>query len=1161
MHKNLIKNLTILLITLQILSIFSISPIEAYYREDVGDINRLLNNSYEYNNLQNLPPTLYSEFNYLSPPDIKIIEPKNSSGDWIIDNTEIYKNRVIVVSGNIIIKPGGKLILENTTILINCMYYGEWQIRIEYNGVLKLLKGSVISSVDPRYKYYLYVFGTLIARNSVISNVGSPSVSNPGFVVKSIYGVSIHSSVIEECDYSIYIVYSENVSISGSDLKNIDLIISDSENIFLSNFSIIGSINVFNSKFTLHNSRITGTLSLYESGGSHIIGNKFIDGGVYISGESIKDYIHDIRNNLVNSKELYYLLNESNTSILGYNVGQIIIVKSENISIRNVEISKVDHGIQIYYSTNIVITDSVLSWNQVGISIFRSRGVEITKSIITHNSMDGILLSDSERITIMASTISFNGCGIEQSLMMRFIQGNVTRVIWSSTSGAPQIEIHYSNITRNRYLGLEAFTAVVNATYNWWGSPNGPVLNMTGDQYDPEEIYGEKVLYRPWLQHPIYIRDNRISVEYLNYTRYMPINTLQWINLTIFYSFEGEKDIKVVLKDMFTDLILNYFEYTLSDIGVKKISVPIEIPSITRALEVGISIYFCNEGICVLKDSRNITLYPSIMLFVPYEFQWDTAWCGPASLAMVLRYYGFNIHMWDIAEFLRLSKDEGTLISDLTYYLDNFYSGLKVKIGRYKSVSDGFKSDIISNLTSGYPVIVLVPKHYIVVTGYNEEGVFINDPSGWFIRDVLNITEYMMKPTIQVFVRWSDFLKYVTVKENSRYLYEGSTLVIYGDPNPPYGSISINTMGHSARAINILKNRYIYLELDHGLSWIAYNHTPWLTKSDILFLLVTCFNNIYYIQSFKVVTTVYNLHEDPVLHREIIILLRPFKSKSCLIDIPLRKYLSSGLYYIEIKLIDSGGDILDSIRLKPILYEPTGTMMKFISEDDPIYFHVYDTDGNHIGLDYGSNKYVADIPGSWYYINENGTMYIYLPMNISRIRYLIDGNFLNKEYGDYVIIFQYMDHGRVMFERSSRGTIYKNKYILMDASINHLNKTIDIYAIPPKATIISPKNEDLILDDRIIIKWIIERGSYEIESIKICMDDEWIDVSNRRSYLIEDMSLGRHVIRLMITDSNGSTYITEVRFIVIDLKSFAILTMVIAIIFIALTLALLCRYR
>jgi len=52
---------------------------------------------------------------------------------------------------------------------------------------------------------------------------------------------------------------------------------------------------------------------------------------------------------------------------------------------------------------------------------------------------------------------------------------------------------------------------VVDATYCWWGSPDGPEYKDEGDPDDPEEVYSEYgseyLLYRPWLEKPYRLLD------------------------------------------------------------------------------------------------------------------------------------------------------------------------------------------------------------------------------------------------------------------------------------------------------------------------------------------------------------------------------------------------------------------------------------------------------------------------------------------------------------------------------------------------------------------------------------------------------------------------------------------------------------------------------
>jgi len=106
---------------------------------------------------------------------------------------------------------------------------------------------------------------------------------------------------------------------------------------------------------------------------------------------------------------------------------------------------------------------------------------------------------------------------------------------------------------------------------------------------------------------------------------------------------------------------------------------------------------------------------------VPFVKQ-DTQYCGPASLASVLSYYGDPLDQKTIGKAVYSPKLQGALISDLENY--SRARGFQTKIGR------GRPSDLREYLSEGKPVIVLVDlgfwvmskPHYLVVYGYNEQG-------------------------------------------------------------------------------------------------------------------------------------------------------------------------------------------------------------------------------------------------------------------------------------------------------------------------------------------------------------------------------------------------------------------------------------------------------
>jgi len=114
---------------------------------------------------------------------------------------------------------------------------------------------------------------------------------------------------------------------------------------------------------------------------------------------------------------------------------------------------------------------------------------------------------------------------------------------------------------------------------------------------------------------------------------------------------------------------------------------------------------------------------------VPYSNQDDPYWCGPASMSMVLSYWGTNISQGDIAAEIYDSRSRITRMTDMVSYPMTF----------------GFKSqdftgsiyDLKTWIDNGVPVVVLQRfsledpyGHYRVVVGYNDSSamMFTFDP-------------------------------------------------------------------------------------------------------------------------------------------------------------------------------------------------------------------------------------------------------------------------------------------------------------------------------------------------------------------------------------------------------------------------------------------------
>jgi len=118
-----------------------------------------------------------------------------------------------------------------------------------------------------------------------------------------------------------------------------------------------------------------------------IHGNAFINSGLYLDGS----YQNTVTANTVNSKPLVYLQEKSNV-IVENDAGQIILIKSNDVIIRNLKISNTSVGIQIWETNNCRIVNNIISHNNDdGISLTDSCSNNIIEdNVISNNNLDGI---------------------------------------------------------------------------------------------------------------------------------------------------------------------------------------------------------------------------------------------------------------------------------------------------------------------------------------------------------------------------------------------------------------------------------------------------------------------------------------------------------------------------------------------------------------------------------------------------------------------------------------------------------------------------------------------------------------------------------------------------------------------------------------------------
>ena len=236
----------------------------------------------------------------------------------------------------------------------------------------------------------------------------------------------------------------------------------------------------------------------------------FVHNGVILRGSELTHFAsHVIENSTINGKPIYYIVNTT-SYIVPSDAGEVIIVNSSDITIRSINASWADAGVEIAYSSGISIMNCTIDNNLWGIYCYKSSNIGITGCTISNNyqgtycvwssgiSIENCTISNNWRqggiYCYWSSNINITGCTINSN------QYEGIYCYWSSN-----ITIHYCDIYSNQDHGLYNYGEyAVDATYCWWGSPDGPEYKREGDPDDPEEVYSchgpEYLLYEPWLE-------------------------------------------------------------------------------------------------------------------------------------------------------------------------------------------------------------------------------------------------------------------------------------------------------------------------------------------------------------------------------------------------------------------------------------------------------------------------------------------------------------------------------------------------------------------------------------------------------------------------------------------------------------------------------------
>ena len=219
-----------------------------------------------------------------------------------------------------------------------------------------------------------------------------------------------------------------------------------------------------------------------------------------------------INNTLTSNDWGIYVWSSTNTTLANNAVisnvwyGIIIEESSNNIVNNNTITSSYDEGIYIWSSSGNILTNNTILLGCEGIHLDSSSKNTLTKNKINSHYGCGIWLESSIYNTISDNDLSSNSIGIGVWSFSNFTY-ILSNQIYDNYDGinigkSCNVEIYYNNIYLNEwgaYNSNKSNEYQVNATHNWWGSPDGP----SHDDIAAGDDVSGNVLYEPWLTSPV----------------------------------------------------------------------------------------------------------------------------------------------------------------------------------------------------------------------------------------------------------------------------------------------------------------------------------------------------------------------------------------------------------------------------------------------------------------------------------------------------------------------------------------------------------------------------------------------------------------------------------------------------------------------------------
>jgi parallel beta-helix repeat protein len=200
--------------------------------------------------------------------------------------------------------------------------------------------------------------------------------------------------------------------------------------------------------------------------------NAMINNGVFVLGNFLFHFnMHNIETtNTVNGKPIYYWKNETSGEI-PTDAGQIIIVNSSNIIIKNQDLANSYVGIQLGFSSNNLLYENNVSNNLYGIYLIYSNANNIINNTVDLNFQTGLFVGFSNGNNISGNEIhsnNGNGLSLSESNDNNITRNNMSLNLHNGLAlhNSWRNDITENNIFTNQNYGIDIKSSQNNQIYH-----------------------------------------------------------------------------------------------------------------------------------------------------------------------------------------------------------------------------------------------------------------------------------------------------------------------------------------------------------------------------------------------------------------------------------------------------------------------------------------------------------------------------------------------------------------------------------------------------------------------------------------------------------------------------------------------------------------------